>query len=322
MQQMVSQDDTDLVDFGESELLQPYLDAVRAVARDAASATSEQTAGRVRELGLTDVLDELGPQESLGLMFHAARLLAQADPAAAWLGLHDASSVLLGVVQRGPVAWPAGGVGQWVVCAPALQDGGRLLRIDPAARRVLLPSDAVDAAFAEAWATAPALSALHGARRCGLSLPGAAGPDESLTLDAAAWVAYGDAHGALLTGLIAGACQRLTDEAFAYAKQRQSGGKPISQFQAVAVRLADLAMSQAALSLYLEATATSGTSHAPVSSVGYVSDAAGAIARDAVQTAAGHGYVDGLPFMRLHEQVYTLCALLTAWSDAFTAASS
>src|SRR5438270_6310003 len=115
MQQMLSHDDTDLVDFGESEALQPYLDAVRAVARDAATATSEQTASRVRALGLTDVLDELGAQESLGLMFHAARLLAHADPAAAWLGLHDASSVLLGAAQRGPVALPAGDVGQWVV---------------------------------------------------------------------------------------------------------------------------------------------------------------------------------------------------------------
>jgi hypothetical protein len=220
------------------------------------------------------------------------------------------------------VAWPAGAVGQWVVGTPALQDAGRVLRIDPAARRVLLASDAVDRAFADAWATAPALSAFHGARQCVFSLPSAAEPDESVTLDAAAWVAYGDAHSALLTGLIAGACQRLTDEAFAYAKQRQSGGKPISQFQAVAMRLADLAMSQAALSLYLEATATSGTAHAPVSSASYVSEAACAIARDAVQTAAGHGYVDGLPFMRLHEQVYMLCALLTAWSDAFTASSA
>jgi hypothetical protein len=319
MQQVVSQGDTDLVDFGESEALQPYLNAVHVVARDAATATSGQTASRVRALGLTDVLDELGPQESLGLMFHAARLLAQADPAAAWLGLHDASSVLLGAGQMGPVALPAGGAAQWVVCMPAPQPSGRVLRVDPASRRVLLPNAAVDAAFAETWATAPALSALQGARQCVLSLPDAAGSDEVLAVDAAAWTAYGDAHGALLTGLIAGACQRLTEEAFSYAKQRQSGGKPISQYQAVALRLADLAMSQAALSLYLEATAASGTSHAPVSSVAYVTDAACAIARDAVQTAAGHGYVDGLPFMRSHEQVYVLCALLAAWGDAFVA---
>jgi alkylation response protein AidB-like acyl-CoA dehydrogenase len=136
------------------------------------------------------------------------------------------------------------------------------------------------------------------------------------SVDADTWRAYCEAHVALLLGLLDGACERLTHEAYAYAKERRSAGKPISQLQAVALRLADIALNRAALALYLSAaveqTDASG-SPAGLSglSVPHVADLAFRISRDAVQIAAAHGYVEGLPFKRLFEQVGTLVGVLT-----------
>jgi Acyl-CoA dehydrogenase, C-terminal domain len=307
-------DDTDLVNFAACPELQPYLDAAAAVAQGAAVAGSERAAAHVRGLGLAEVLTELPAGQARGLLYHAARLLAQADPAAAWLGLNDAASVLLGTGQRAPVAWPAAApAGRWVVCLARPEDAEHTLRLHPRSHRLLGPCAASRRALVEAWADAPLLAGLPGARQCTVQLPPPA--DAGLRLGELAWCAHAAAQLAFLGGCLAGACQRLADEAFAYAKQRQSAGKPISQHQAVALRLADLAMAQQALGLYLEALASEGPARLSTLSLDYVVDAACGVARDALQTAAAHGYVDGLPFMRLHQQVCTLAALLCALRD-------
>jgi alkylation response protein AidB-like acyl-CoA dehydrogenase len=116
---------------------------------------------------------------------------------------------------------------------------------------------------------------------------------------------------ALVAGLIAGVTRRLVDESYAYAKMRQSEGRAIVQHQAVALRLADLAIHQQALALYLTGCAERCevcqlAGDLATASEWQVAELAFRIARDAVQIAAGHGYVEGLPFRRLFEQVRTL----------------
>lgn len=119
----------------------------------------------------------------------------------------------------------------------------------------------------------------------------------------------------LLAGLLDGAVRRIAEEAYAYAASRQSFGKPISQHQAVMLRLADIALDQQSLSLYLQGFAQSAARFEPKVSTcgmntGHISDCAARIARDSLQIAAAHGYVEGLPFKRLFEQIRTIDAAL------------
>ncbi|MCW5667459.1 MAG: hypothetical protein KIT35_26795 [Piscinibacter sp.] len=288
-------DDTDLVDFGVPEDLQPYLDAAADVARAPAARRAEA----VRTLGLAEVLPELAPAAACSLLFHAARVLAQADPAAAWAGLHAAPAVWLAGPHGAPVALPAVPAGGWCAWLARPEEGAGVLLLDPAARRWRRGTAAPD------WDGGAPLTGLGGARL--VRLPEPDGDTAWQAAGDAAWQAHADAQLALHGGLIAGTGARLLDEAFEYAALRPSAGKPLLQHQAVALRLADATMAQASLGLYLQALACGGTAgQAPAA--GYVAEVACGIARDALQTAAGHGYVDGLPFLRLFEAMQALCA--------------
>lgn|GEM_PF-5674598 len=119
---------------------------------------------------------------------------------------------------------------------------------------------------------------------------------------------------ALLGGLLSGAIQRLVIEAYAYAAMRESFGKPISQHQAVAVRLADIALNRDTTRLCLLDTLQfpHWQDDARLTVVArYLSETVCDIARDTVQIAAAHGYVEGLPFKRLFEQTRTLSTILS-----------
>ncbi len=117
---------------------------------------------------------------------------------------------------------------------------------------------------------------------------------------------------AVVSGLLCGVSERLVEEAHGYARVRQSGGKPINQYQAVALRLAELDMNLQALVLSAAAPfePTLAEEAAEASRPPLLADLAFAIARDAVQVAAAHGYVEGLPFKRLFSQSRTLASLL------------
>lgn len=124
----------------------------------------------------------------------------------------------------------------------------------------------------------------------------------------------------LIAGLLSGALRRMVDEAYAYARRRKSAGKPIGQHQAVALRLADLALCQQGLALYLQAAieqpAEVGCEGARSINLDYVAECSARIASDAVQVAAAQGYVEGLPFKKLFEQTRTLVSSMALMSDA------
>lgn len=310
---MTDIDDTGLFSFDEPSSLSPYLDAIRSVGY-VASRTSEQNARRIRALALEEVLEELEPCDRCTLMFHAGRQIGLTDPAAGWAGFADTASRLL-VRRPGPVALrtyhQAGSVRcRWELAAPAALTEGIVYGLDRV-QGLLHAWRSEEVFFQEAWAVSGALQGMDGGRLYCFEPPPPCSPP--VELEQAAILAFADAHASLLAGLLAGACESAARHALAYAQDRVSAGKPIAQHQAVALRLAEMGIQQAGLSLQFERVSAAAAWHASAHVAASGVTTAVAIVRDALQTAAAHGYVAGLPFRRLHEQVHTLGCLLNMW---------
>ena len=318
--------DLEHVDFDAVPGIADYLEPARrlavtldlralAPAREAATAAA---AASIAGLGLAELIAELDFEgEALPLLFAIAETFGHAHPAAGWRGLAPIPVALLGLTSSAGVAVPVG-AGRWVLWLAHDDDNAGpcpLYWIDSVQLRLRGPVPRGGAALPGTWQ--------HGL----LGMPTATLavlPDSTTLRDSAAtplapgaWQAYGAAQRALLSGLLCGACRRLREEAFAYAQSRRSGGKPIIQLQAVALRLANIALAEQNLALYAAALAGPVHQRDPVSAiasldVAYVTESALAIARDAVQVAAAHGYVEGLPFKRLFEQVHTLASVLSS----------
>lgn len=124
------------------------------------------------------------------------------------------------------------------------------------------------------------------------------------------------AEAALLLGLTTGACRAAVAAAYGYARTRESGGKPIAQYQAVALRLAELAMADRAITLLARHVAANPDRSALTDACRYVAATATRMARDAVQVAAGHGFVRGLPFADLFTGITALAARLALTANA------
>jgi hypothetical protein len=324
-------DDLDYISFGSEPEVLPFLDAARRLAASIDLAAPAQrlpaafgeAAGQIASLGLDDILPELdATSEALPLLFELALVFGHANPAAGWRGMAGVPARLLGLASRRfDVALPDG-AGRFVLWLPdrTAREPRELYLYDPLRgelRGPLAPSAAIVPAGHQGLPGMPGGAALV--------LPdGAALRDcAARPLAPGAWELFCDAQRALLSGLICGACRRLRDEAYGYARLRQSGGKPIVQLQAVALRLADLALGEQALSLYAAAAArptrpADGVTAVGTLDVAYVNQCAFDIARDAVQVAAAHGYVEGLPFRRLFEQVHALASVLASHAHPCT----
>jgi hypothetical protein len=323
--------DLDYICFGGEPGAAPFLEAagrlaagidLAAPARRSAAACAA-AAERIARLGLDDILPELDARdEALPLLFEVARLFGHANPAAGWRGMAGAPARLLDPDRAlAHVALPDG-AGRFVLWLPdaRAQCARALYWFDPVRMQLRGP---VPASAAELPARQQGLSGMPCA--AALILPARAALRDCAVqpLAPGAWELFCRAQRALLSGLICGACRRLRDEAYGYARLRQSGGKPIIQLQAVALRLANLALGEQALSLYAAAAARpAGQADAVTAidslNVAYVNQCAFDIARDAVQVAAGHGYVEGLPFKRLFEQVHTLASVLASYAHPCT----
>jgi len=112
---------------------------------------------------------------------------------------------------------------------------------------------------------------------------------------------------ALATGL----CQGCVDECVRYARERQAFGRPISSFQAVAFKIADmelrahtsrLAWRQAAAKL------VAGQPFAKEAAIAklHASEAAVTCAREAVQVHGGYGYMNEFPVARFYRDAKIL----------------
>lgn len=107
--------------------------------------------------------------------------------------------------------------------------------------------------------------------------------------------------GALSLGIAKGAYEA----ALKYSKERHQFGQPISNFQGISFKLADMATEIEASELLLHKAAFLKQKHKPVTTLGamakmYASEACVKIANDAVQIHGGYGYTKDFPVEKFY----------------------
>jgi alkylation response protein AidB-like acyl-CoA dehydrogenase len=107
--------------------------------------------------------------------------------------------------------------------------------------------------------------------------------------------------GALSLGIAKGAY----DAALKYSKERYQFGQPISSFQGISFKLADMATEIEASELLLHKAAFLKQQHKPVTTLGamakmYASEACVRIANEAVQIHGGYGYTKDFPVEKFY----------------------
>jgi alkylation response protein AidB-like acyl-CoA dehydrogenase len=116
-----------------------------------------------------------------------------------------------------------------------------------------------------------------------------------------------------------GMAQAALDVAVAYAKDRQSFGKPIFEHQAVGFRLADMAARlEAARQLVLHAAALKDAGEASLQAACMAklvaSETAETVCSAAIQTLGGYGYLADYPVERIYRDV-RVCQIYEGTSD-------
>jgi hypothetical protein len=109
------------------------------------------------------------------------------------------------------------------------------------------------------------------------------------------------------------------EAATSYAKERKSFGAPIAQHQAVAFRLADMAMAiEAARQLMLHAAALRDAGSPCLKEAAmaklFASEMAERVASDAIQIHGGYGYLQDFPVERIYRDV-RVCQIYEGTSD-------
>ena len=107
--------------------------------------------------------------------------------------------------------------------------------------------------------------------------------------------------GALSLGIAKGAYEA----ALKYSKERQQFGKPISQFQAISFKLADMATEIEASELLLHKAAYLKNHHKPVTTAGamakmYASEVCVKVSTEAIQIHGGYGYTKDFPVEKFY----------------------
>ena len=115
--------------------------------------------------------------------------------------------------------------------------------------------------------------------------------------------------GALSLGIAKGAYEA----ALKYAKERIQFGKPISQFQAIGFKLADMATEIEASELLLHKAAHLKNTHQPVTKIGamakmYASEACVKISSEAIQIHGGYGFTKDFPVEKFYRDA-KLCTI-------------
>lgn len=105
-----------------------------------------------------------------------------------------------------------------------------------------------------------------------------------------------------------GIARRALDESLAYAAERQAFGRPISSFQAIQFKLADMKISLETARLMTWHAAwlvDQGLPHAQASAIAkaYASDIAFDAANEAIQVHGGYGYMNEYPVEKLLRDV-------------------
>ena len=115
--------------------------------------------------------------------------------------------------------------------------------------------------------------------------------------------------GALSLGIAKGAYEA----ALKYSKERQQFGKPISSFQGISFKLADMATEIEASELLLHKAAFLKEQHKPVTTLGamakmYASEVCCRVANEAIQIHGGYGYTKDFPVEKFYRDA-KLCTI-------------
>lgn len=278
---------------------------------------------RVRDLGVSEMLlDQSDISSGSSILFHIADALGSANLTVAWQGLLDVPPNVARLMSGGdfgiaytPLAVPSyGSHADWSALSPLLPVQGDAQCCILTGSMLIGP---VKTSISRSCTRLPGFP--HGAI-CEISLlDGHNWPSFTLAPNAVHPVV--DLSIAMAAGLLNGALRRIVTEAYLYAKSRKSSGKFLNQHQAVMLRLADLALYQQGVELYLHAAVErqeNADCGAVIRSINidFVTECAMKISQDALQVAAGHGYVEGLPFKKLFEQIRTLTSFLALMSRA------
>jgi len=116
-----------------------------------------------------------------------------------------------------------------------------------------------------------------------------------------------------------GAARAAYEAALAYAKERESFGKPIIAHQAVAFRLADMATDIEAARLLLHNAARLRDAGEPCLKEAcmaklFASEAAERVCSKAIQTLGGYGYMSDFPVERIYRD-QRVCTIYEGTSD-------
>jgi short-chain 2-methylacyl-CoA dehydrogenase len=114
-----------------------------------------------------------------------------------------------------------------------------------------------------------------------------------------------------IAALATGLCQGCVDESVAYAREREAFGRPISSFQAIAFKIADMELrAHTARLAYYHAAArlVAGQSFSKEAAIAklYASEAAVTCAREAVQVHGGYGFMNEFPVARFYRDAKVL----------------
>lgn len=303
---------------GEEAILGDLIAYVRERAAGAQARTADGGAEALASLDLPTLFGTMAAAEARILLFEAARAFGAIDLEAAFAPLLDAADALLEAAN--PLRGQAIGVPLWAARAGASR--GNVVLFEP--QRTDRPLACIDASMTmlrnlppdAARDERPLLGFPSG--RCvwfDVTACAALGGVQVAAADGWAWRA---AQAALLLGLLTGGAQRMVVEAYAYARHRESSGQVIALHQAVALRLADIAIAGRALDLHAEAVVSLlGDDGDPAlrfdhATAAHLHRLAFTVSRDALQVAAGHGYVAGLPFRDYFARLRTLGSMVEA----------
>jgi short-chain 2-methylacyl-CoA dehydrogenase len=112
---------------------------------------------------------------------------------------------------------------------------------------------------------------------------------------------------ALATGL----CQGCVDECVRYSRERQAFGQPISSFQSIAFKIADMELRAHTARLAYQRAAAAMVAREPFGPLAaiaklYASEAAVTSAREAVQVHGGYGFMNEFPVARFYRDAKVL----------------